>query len=58
MRKLAGGFSFLGETMKTIAFDTETHLIKPGCVAPRLVCLTSYDGENEDILLREDAIEC
>ena len=43
--------------MKTIAFDTETHLIKPGCVAPRLVCLTSYDGENEDILLREDAIE-
>lgn len=42
--------------MKTIAFDTETHLIKPGCVAPRLVCLTTYDGEEEDLLLREEAL--
>ena len=43
--------------MKTVAFDTETHLIKPGCIAPRLVCLTHYDGVDEDILLREEAIE-
>ena len=43
--------------MKTIAFDTETHLIKPGCLAPRLVCLTTYDGENEDLYLREEAVE-
>ena len=43
--------------MNIIAFDTETHLIKPGCVAPKLVCLTTYDGEAEDILLRHEAIE-
>ena len=43
--------------MKIIAFDTETHLIKPGCLAPRLVCLSTYDGETEDLMLREDAVE-
>ena len=43
--------------MKTIAFDTETHLIQPGCLAPRLVCLSTYDGETEDLMLREDALE-
>jgi len=43
--------------MKEVAFDTETHLIKPGCLAPRLVCLTTFDGETEDLLLREDALE-
>lgn len=42
--------------MKTIAFDTETHLIKPGCLAPRLVCLSTYDGETEDLMLREDGV--
>ncbi len=30
--------------MRFIAFDTETHPIKPGCVAPRLVCVTVDDG--------------
>ena len=43
--------------MKLIAFDTETHLIKPGCLAPRLVCLSTYDGETEDLMLREEAVE-
>ena len=43
--------------MGVIAFDTETHLIKPGCVAPKLVCLTFYDGEREDILLHDEAVE-
>ncbi len=43
--------------MKLIAFDTETHLIKPGCLAPRLVCLSTYDGDTEDLMLREDAVE-
>ena len=42
--------------MTLIAFDTETHLIKPGCLAPRLVCLSTYDGETEDLMLREDGI--
>jgi hypothetical protein len=27
--------------METIALDTETHLIKPGCVAPKLVCVST-----------------
>jgi len=26
--------------MKVIAFDTETHLITPGCTAPKLVCVS------------------
>ena len=43
--------------MKVVAFDTETHLIKQGCLAPKLVCLTTYDGEEENLLLREEAIE-
>jgi hypothetical protein len=29
------------------ALDTETHLIKPGCVAPKLVCVTTSNGTNE-----------
>jgi DNA polymerase-1 len=48
---------FFYTRMNIIAFDTETHLIKQGCVAPRLVCLTTYDGETEDILLREESLE-
>jgi hypothetical protein len=43
--------------VKVVAFDTETHLIKQGCLAPKLVCLTTYDGEEENLLLREEAIE-
>jgi len=31
----------------TTAVDTETHLIKPGCITPRLVCVTTYDGNGE-----------
>ena len=41
---------------KYIAYDTETHLIKPGCTTPKMVCLTHYDGETEGILLREDGL--
>jgi len=26
--------------MKALAFDTETHTFRPGCMAPRLVCVT------------------
>jgi hypothetical protein len=35
-------------------FDTETHLIKPGCGAPRLVCLSTHQGE---LMLRDDALD-
>jgi hypothetical protein len=34
--------------MQIVALDTETHLIKPGCVAPKLVCVSTacrgFDG--------------
>jgi hypothetical protein len=41
---------------KFIAYDTETHLIKPGCTTPKMVCLTWYDGENDGILLRDEGL--
>lgn len=43
--------------MKYIAYDTETHLIKPGCQTPQMVCLTWHDGENSDIMLRDEGLE-
>lgn len=41
-----------------IAFDTETSPIRPGCLAPRLVCLQyHYPGHPEpQIVLRDEAI--
>lgn len=30
--------------LKNIAVDCETHLIKPGCLAPKLVCVTAHGG--------------
>lgn len=32
-----------------IAFDTETHMIRPGCLTPKMVCATFYDGEKRSI---------
>lgn len=32
--------------MKVFAFDTETYLIGPGAVAPKMVCFSVSDGEN------------
>lgn len=40
-----------------IAIDTETWLIRPGCLAPPIVCLTAYDGAESIILGPGDAIE-
>ena len=41
-----------------ISWDTETHLIKPGCSAPRLVCGTFDDGKSETtIALREETLD-
>jgi DNA polymerase-1 len=34
-----------------VAFDIETHLIKPGQLFPKLVCVTTSDGQKEDIYL-------
>lgn len=33
--------------MKFVALDVETHLIAPGCVAPRLVCVSVYSGDGD-----------
>jgi hypothetical protein len=34
----------------TYAIDCETHLISPGCIAPRLVCVTAYNGNGDTAL--------
>ena len=33
-----------------IAFDTETELIRPGVLAPRLVCLSLAEGEDAELV--------
>lgn len=38
------------------ALDTETHLIGPGAVVPRLVCCTFDDGEDSSLLSRDEAL--
>lgn len=44
--------------MKTVAWDTETELIAPGNLAPRMVCLTScQDGEDPQLFLAEEGCE-
>lgn len=41
-----------------ISYDSETHLIKPGCVAPKLVCGTfDYGGNGREICLREETLD-
>lgn len=41
--------------MELIALDTETHLIRPGCITPRLVCVTTSNG-SEEIYLRDKGL--
>jgi len=36
--------------MRHIAFDTETWLIAPGRLAPKLVCVSYYDGKEGEVL--------
>jgi len=42
--------------MRIIGCDFETHLITRGCIAPRLVCGSWNDGEQEGLLDREQTI--
>lgn len=42
---------------RVVAIDSETHPIKPGCVAPRMVCVTVDSDEGPQIMLREDGVE-
>lgn len=37
--------------MRKIAFDVETHLIKPGMIFPKLVCVSISDGQTHDLFL-------
>ncbi len=37
--------------MKRVAFDIETHLIKPGMIFPKLVCVSISDGTQTDLYL-------
>jgi DNA polymerase-1 len=39
--------------MKKIALDIETHIIRPGMVFPRLVCISFSDGVKKDIFLAQ-----
>lgn len=43
--------------MTTVVFDVETFRIRAGMAAPKLVCMAYDDGEKEEILLREEAIQ-
>lgn len=43
--------------MKIVALDTETHLIKPGCPAPRLVCVSTATEDGTGLYLREQGLE-
>ena len=40
--------------MVWVAFDTETYLIQDGLLAPRMVCLSWYDGEDGGVVLADD----
>jgi len=41
--------------MKIVSWDLETHLIRPGLVAPRMVCLSWATGAKSGLLARADA---
>jgi len=42
---------------RIVGVDTETHLIAPGRLAPKLVCVTLYDGDTRQIYTREQGLE-
>ena len=41
--------------MNVLAIDTETHRFKPGDMAPRIVCLSWYNGQIGGLLLHDEA---
>jgi DNA polymerase-1 len=43
--------------MRALAFDTETHLFKPGAMAPRIVC-ASFATQCESFVLHRDDPRC
>lgn len=43
--------------MRRIAFDLETHLIRPGMVFPKIVCVTISDGNAKTIHLADEGLK-
>lgn len=41
--------------MRFVALDTETYLIRPGRMVPRLVCMSTYDGKKARLYTRKTA---
>jgi len=39
--------------MRRIAFDLETHLIRPGMLFPKGVCVSTFDGVKRDLMLMQ-----
>src|SRR5690348_1708214 len=37
--------------MRRVAFDLETHLIRPGMLFPRMVCISFFDGSKKELYL-------
>jgi hypothetical protein len=42
--------------MNVVAFDCETHLVKPGMLVPRMVCLSWWDGTRGGLMPRFEAL--
>lgn len=40
-----------------VAFDTETYLIEPGVLTPKMVCMTTASKESSSILLPEEGLD-
>ncbi len=43
--------------MRRVAWDCETHLISPGQLFPKLVCVTVSDGQTQDIYLAAQGVK-
>ncbi len=43
--------------MRRVAFDLETHLIRPGMIFPKIVCCTISDGQTHSIYLARGGLE-
>ena len=43
--------------MRLVSFDTETYLIAPGCLAPKMVCGSWDEGAGPQLELREEALD-
>lgn len=42
--------------MISVGFDVETHIIRPGMLFPKLVCVSTFDGQTKNIYLAKDGV--